>query len=260
MPQQPASRSTTVAPGMRASSALAGASVPSPSDGSGRAGRSATGPGAESSRTASRLPLALRANSSNSTRAVGDALRAALRVAAEQRRRVLAHRRQAARLEEHDRRAALGERIQPVRCSTRRRRRASSSRPCEISGRPQHALRRQLDVEAGALEHVARRHADRRVVVVGERVVEERHRRLHRRVARRLALPAARNCCAKVVAAQAGGTRRRSRPSSLLVQPAHRARCARSRSTSGANRLPQRDSVVDVAEHARAQRRAVPRQ
>ena len=141
------------------------------------------------------------------------------------------------------------------------RSRASSSSPCEISGRPQQTFGASADADARRVEHVRGRHADCGIVVVRERVVEDstggdasrpRPSPSARRRGRR-----ASNCRANVSRAHAGGVRRRSRPSicSLTQRPgALRA----IQLDSGARRLPQRASSWTWPSDARAQRRAVP--
>ncbi len=51
--------------------------------------------------------------------------------------------------------------------------RASSSRPLEMSGRPQHPGRDDVDAAASALQNFHRRDADFGIVMIGEGVVEE---------------------------------------------------------------------------------------
>ena len=103
MPQQPASRSTTDAPGMRDSSAFAGASRPIAFWWQWPWSRICRRPGAQRSAARPACHCVLEQVLEQHARARATALRLPLCVAAQQRRRVLAHRRQAARLEEDER-------------------------------------------------------------------------------------------------------------------------------------------------------------
>ena len=191
---------------------------------------------------------------------VADHPRLALRLAAQQRRRVLADRRQAARLEEQDRLAARRRRRTARRRSPAAAARASSSRPCEISGRPQQPCGASRTPTPAALEHVGRRDADLRVVVVGEGVVEQDHAVRAAGWGWRLRAAAASLAKrrANVVRAKAGGVRRRSMPSSCSFDPAAGALPRDEVRRAARTRLPPFRQPCDVADHARLQRRAVP--
>ena len=244
--------------GIRPSSALAGARQrPSPSDDSGRAAGFATGPAPDrAARVPPGIPFSTNSSKSTARSATRRARRCAL--AAEQRRHVLANRREAAGLEEHDRLPALGQRIEPLRVRLRLAPRAPSSSPCEISGRPQQTLRRELGRRSPPLEHLHSGHADAGIVVVREGVVEERRRcRTPSRDASPLgaapmSLKRSRTSSPSRPAAPAGDRGRAAARSASAP-----ARSARSRSTAARTGCPSA-TRVDVAEHARAQRRAVP--
>ncbi len=120
---------------------------PSTSGGSGRAAGSAPG------RCGVAAPIRRAArNSSKQHARAGDRDGTFPRFAPQQRRRILADRRQAARLAEHDRPAGGGVRVERVGVAPRPAR-AASSRPFEICGRPQQPLPGQ---RCGAMPAAAR--------------------------------------------------------------------------------------------------------
>ena len=137
MPQQPASSSTTSAPGMRSSSCDGRRACPrAPSGGSGR------GTGCAARPVVAQRQVGVEQQLLDELRAPRDA------AVAEQLHVLLAQRQQAARLAAGDR--ALGLR-QPRRVSASAFARASSSRPLEIDARPQQPAVLEPHVVAGGL-------------------------------------------------------------------------------------------------------------
>ncbi len=102
---------------------------------------------------------------------LGDRASLACEFVAQQRRRVFLHRRK--QLGSQNRifspRSAIGKSASINFAAPAL---AGPSRPCEISGRPQHPGRTTFDRASAALQHFDCGDADLRIVVIGERVVE----------------------------------------------------------------------------------------
>ena len=231
MPQHPASGSTMVAPGMRAEQRLRRRQ---------RAKRFLMTVAVHDDRRRPRPKLGSRAPVAALTfqplleqlRLRGDRSCLPAIVAGQQIGRVFANRRETAGLEEHDRLCRLSRSRASRRAFSRARDRASSSSPCEMSGRPQQTFGASVAPYPSRSNHVQPGQTNRRVVMIRERVDEQRDTASRRD-------PVLRACCRNVRRTQAGGVRRRSRPKqrSFMWRPsALRA----STFDSGANRLPHR--------------------
>ena len=103
----------------------------------------------------------------------GDLFRSTTALATKERRRILAHGREAARLAEHDRPTCDGIGVQRLGVSLGHLACRCAAGPCEICGRPQQRFGASAVRTPGPLKYSQRGKADLRVVVVRERVVEQ---------------------------------------------------------------------------------------
>ena len=216
MPQQPASSSSTSAPGMRSSSATRRRrAAPAPSGGSGR-GRGSAGRRAASRPQRERAVVdRLDEQLLDQPRLRRDGLRA--RVAGQQRQVLLAQRQQARRLAADDRRRRARRRARAGRPSRSAIARASSSRPLEMLARPQQPRALQPHVASPAASSSSI--AARPIAGLGERrerVGEEDDVAARAAVPRRSRRASQRSSVSR---SKRGSGRRRSMPSDPLEQP-----------------------------------------
>ncbi len=166
-----------------------------------------------------------------------------LLLAAQQRRRVFLQRRKAARLAKQNLLAARSRSGYSASTNCPACARASPSRPCEISGRPQQPGLDHIDAAPAALQNFHRGDADFRIVVIGERVVEQRD------AACRVGPCVPATHCSNVLRRHVRHFRRRSSPS-IFIQP--RAVPAQPNWKCGANRLPQPPDLAMLPSAGRA--------
>ena len=243
MPQQPASRSTTVEPGIFSSSAFAAGRSPIDFWWQWPCSRIFGGPCFRRS---------------GSSRGVFFEQHAGIRhhaclplvFAAQQRRSVFAHGRQTTWLAENDllalRRGVVQSFVFRSACS-----RAFAQQAFRDQRPSAAVIRRERHADACAMRDVPRRHADLRIVEIGERVVEEQDTA---RLSGCLRSPHARRqrSPAQSRAACADDRCRRSPRSAAAT-----ASVPEIQFISGAMRLPRLRNRANVAEHLRVQRRSV---